>query len=582
MRFLQLSDTTHMKNYILTSLVAGLALAYSLEASARERNFDELQIAAQRILIQNGPNKVRGWIQSPLKVLDRRNGLSVLGYTDGGFVLMGNDDQMPLVLGYSDDIFDEAVQTPNLSSYLEMLDGYINFCLENGREFVPIRRAGGANASVAPIVKTRWDQTIPYYNKTPLYNNQHCVTGCVATAAAQILYTLRMPQTMHGLKTYSFTNAGNMRQQIVYNYDDVVFDFDNMKTAYVGNTSAASRDAVAELMYCCGVTSNMNYKPTESGAYPSVTSDGINWFMDGIRSNYMGLSGNEQVVYDELDAGRAILYSGSTGEAGHAFVVDGYNEQGLVHCNMGWSGGGDGYYTLADMNGYGVANQDLTTIFISEEENYKAAPCADVPLGNVTVKFEPVTEIVPDTQWYVLFNVGRNCHAYSQGKAKTLMNTSYYPVNAEPEVAAPHLVRFVTSTNEKKPGYFIQTGDGFYYGSLTQGSNKGTTTTKTANYSFGKIKPGYFWIRDDKNNYVMDSNNSGAALCGWGQTLPTDTVANASWKVFPVEFTVPIGIEKIANEQPESQVTYDLQGRPVQHPQSGQLYLRRGKKVLYK
>ena len=566
-----------MLNKIL--LLAALAV---LPASARERSAAEMIDAASEVLVQHHAARIGAAATSQnLRVLQRRDAFSVIGCADGGYAFISHDDRIPAVLGYSDEVYNPVGTNPVLLDYLADLEGYINFCLENDREFRVIRRAGGTQGSVGPLVTTKWDQGSPFNAYCPKVGMASCVTGCVATAAAQVLNYHQLPKTMHGRKIYSYTNQNEGRTRIVYDYGKYTIDWDHMLDYYGGSVNPTYNYAVARLMYTCGVNSSMKYTTSESGSFTYTEADGINWFMDGVRADYYSLSGKEQLVYDELDAGRPLIYSGNDGKGGHAFVIDGYNEEGLLHCNLGWSGAGNNYYLMTDMAGY-KNGQGIVTVYPSEEPYYVGTPGADMPLGKVTVSSTPAEELIPDTQWYVMYNVGRSCHPFTQGKGGKIMNTCYLPVDDDPEMAAPHIVRFVTSTNANKPGYFIQSGEGWYYGSLMQGGNKGTTSTKTCNYKFGVIKPGYYWLRDEKNGLSMDSNDAGAELVGYGDSRPTDTLSNASWQFYPVTFEVPEGIHAApVDEAPVlSTQLHDLQGRAATKPRSGQIYINGRRKVM--
>lgn len=569
-----------MKTYA-TMLLAALA---ALPLSARERSAAEICDAAASALNKPRAARVRSWADSPIQVLQREANVSVVGYRDGGFALVSHDDAIPAILGYSGDVYNPLVLNPVLTDYLAELDGYIGWCLATGAEFRVIRKAGGSRGSVGPLMTTTWDQGYPYYNDCPSWQSAKCVTGCVATAAAQILNYHQLPKTMHGRKIYTYENQGKGHTKIDYTYSDKVFDWANMRDSYIGNgITRDERLAVAALMYACGVNASMHYTTSESGAFTYTEADGINWFMDGVRADYYNLNGNEQLLYDELDAERPVLYSGAHDGSGHAFVVDGYDEEGLLCCNLGWSGSGNGNYAITNMAGYS-SGQAFVTVYPSEEPIHTVTPGPDTPIGNVTVSTTPADEIVPDTQWYVLYNVGRSCHPYSSYTA-TLHNTCYLPFDDPAEVAAAHIVRFVTSTNANKPGYFIQTGEGLYYGSLTQGGNKGCSKTKTCNYSFGLVKkdtPGYFYIHDEKNDLIMDSNGAGADMVGYGNQRPSDIYSNASWQLYPVSFVVPDGVETLQADAPadaqHATPAYDLNGRPASA--RAHIYIKEGRKVI--
>ena len=56
------------------------------------------------------------------------------------------------------------------------------------------------------------------------------------------------------------------------------------------------------------------------------------------------------MVKNELDEGRPLIYKGYTQDlgAGHAFVVNGYDED-FFHLNWGWSGSYNGWYLINNL-----------------------------------------------------------------------------------------------------------------------------------------------------------------------------------------------------------------------------------------
>ena len=510
-----------------------LAFLTCVNGFSYERTDGECMKAAREVLQKKGSTKIKTRLaaENPQNLMEFSQ-LALWGYEDGGFAVISRETSLPPVLGYTDGPTDFNNMAPSLRHYLETLNGYLDFCLENGQEFKNVFY-NRQNTSVSPLVKTKWDQAAPYYNMTPTYRGQHCLTGCVATAAAQVLNFSQLPKTCRGYTYYNTTINEDQRTRVACNYYDMHFDWDNMKNSYSVSNSAQKK-AVAELMYACGVATNMGYGTDGSGAYPRTMAQGMNDFFDGIKATFYG-SMVPDVVYEELDNGRPLCYSGANESGGHAFVIDGYDSEGLVHCNMGWSGGGDGYYTVTDMNGY-PTTQDLIQVVPDDTPREKFTPVKD--LENMTVSCDychPDSDIV-EGKWYFLHNVGRSCHTLSQGKGNTLMGSSFLPIDEPIEYMAPHLVRFYKSALK---GYYIQTGLGDYFGTLTTGGNNGTVAMKTRKYTCGKIADGYFWFKDP-NGMIMDSNGGGSSVAGWGTTAPTDTTGNNAWQIFPAVLTPPV------------------------------------------
>ncbi|MCX4331652.1 MAG: C10 family peptidase [Muribaculaceae bacterium] len=206
-------------------------------------------------------------------------------------------------------------------------------------------------SAVEPIVKARWNQNSPYNDRCPVVYGSTAATGCVATAMAQIIYHHRYAK---GSGSISYKLYNNTTQ--TFNFATAKFDFDAMTDTYDSSSSAAAKEAVAELMEACGKSVQMSYGPGESSAIP------VN--IPGALKQYFGYDSHtticdreryqtqqwETIIYNELCAGRPVLYSGNTEQGGgHAFVCDGYDGNGLFHINWGWGGMSDGYFSLTSL-----------------------------------------------------------------------------------------------------------------------------------------------------------------------------------------------------------------------------------------
>jgi len=120
-----------------------------------------------------------------------------------------------------------------------------------------------------PICKTKWNQNAPYNNLCPTVGTTNCVTGCVATAVAQVLKTYEYPTQCSG-GTYSYTWTANNSQTLSLNYDEVTLDWANMLDTYDASATDEQKNAVATLMKAVGYGVNMGYTTSESGAAHSM------------------------------------------------------------------------------------------------------------------------------------------------------------------------------------------------------------------------------------------------------------------------------------------------------------------------
>ncbi len=275
-----------------------------------------------------------------------------------GFVVIAGDDRVKPVLAYVDHgRFDAAKMPPGAAWWLETTQRQMEQVA--GGNFLPEpvapKAEGGTPTEVAPLIETTWGQESPYNALCPVdpTASQRSVTGCVATALAQIFYYYRQPAAAKGTVSYTTENLGIEINEDLGTY---TFDYDLMLPDYGYGTSptAEEKEAVAKLMYACGVAARMDYSATWSGAplYPQ-------WILDhfdvdpslGYEERCWHTTTEwDALVRAELEARRPVYYCGYSAEGGHAFICDGYNAEGLYHINWGWDGYYDGYFELATLN----------------------------------------------------------------------------------------------------------------------------------------------------------------------------------------------------------------------------------------
>ena len=209
-------------------------------------------------------------------------------------------------------------------------------------------------APIGPLIKTHWDQESPFRDLCPVYNGEHCATGCLATAMAQIMYFHQWPQDFTD-SVHAFT-AKEINMDIP-SFKPTIFDWEDMKTSYRSDDN--DYNAVATLMAYCGASVETHYQPRCSGAFTYRVEKALTnvfgydstsvKYVDKIEDGYSDEQW-EQLLYNELAQGRPVLLTGQSSGGGHAFVCDGYDGNGLFHVNWGWGGACDGYFKLTVMN----------------------------------------------------------------------------------------------------------------------------------------------------------------------------------------------------------------------------------------
>ncbi len=297
----------------------------------------------------------------------------------GGFVIIGGDETARTILGYSDNgTFDYATAPENLKWWLSQYEQQISAAIKNGSTTAAAKGGMGgvksiARANIEPLCSTRWDQNAPYNTAIPkILNNSYdsngaFATGCVATAMAQIMKKYNFPT--HGTGSYGYDIDYGSAGIITFQADfaNTTYDWANMNNSYAYNVISGGEQgpyeqAVATLMYHCGVAADMLYGQiggTGSSASSHTAAQGmINYFgydkgMSYEERAFYTDDDWEEMIYAELAAGRPVLYSGRTSlNQGHAFVCDGYQAAGnLFHINWGWSGNYNDYFALQGTSG---------------------------------------------------------------------------------------------------------------------------------------------------------------------------------------------------------------------------------------
>lgn len=279
-----------------------------------------------------------------------------------GYVIVGADDVAYPILGYSDEgRIDAENLSPELKWWLEEYGRQIEWAVSNGVKAATGESPAGAESDWAPIpamVKTKWDQTEPYYNQCPkpTGGSQPCVTGCVATSMAQVMKYHNYPQHGEGIVSYSTTIEGANRK-LTINLAQKDFDWENMLNLYKkGNYSDTEADAVAYLMKACGFTVNMQYSTTMSGTTGASIAPALKKYFnydEGVASVQRDLYSSSQwreMMYNNLKNIGPVVINGQASDGGHSFVCDGYDGKGYFHINWGWSGTSDGFYSLDALN----------------------------------------------------------------------------------------------------------------------------------------------------------------------------------------------------------------------------------------
>lgn len=283
--------------------------------------------------------------------------------TDGkkGFVIISGDDELTELVGYSNEGEFRSENAPeNLRAWL---DGYAAFVrsVRDG-ESRPMRASvNNATPVVEPLVTTRWNQGEPYNLLCPYDSSVGvtCPTGCAATSMAQLINYHEWPVQGKGTKSYNSSYG-----RLTVDFSKSVYDWANMKDRYesyydedkniVNEWTDTEANAVAKLMYDCGVALEMTYGPYSSGAadteMPLALCNYFNYHADLITRDGHTVDEFLARIKEELDNSRPLVFNGQGSGGGHSYIVDGYDSNDYLHVNWGWGGISDGYFNVSYMN----------------------------------------------------------------------------------------------------------------------------------------------------------------------------------------------------------------------------------------
>ena len=334
---------------------------------------------------------------------------------EGGFVIVAADDVAQPILAFSEEgSFDAANMPDGMRDFLSLYAKEISYAVETGMEqetqiaeqWMRLAKDGSVSEKsgekgVNPLINLKWNQDSPYNRLCPAHNygpGGHVYAGCAADAMAMVMKYWNWPD--HGAGTYSYTPQGFPMQTA--DFENTYYDWNNMPIQITNGSQAVQIDAVARLMWHCGVSIDMQYGYNGSGAQSGDVPGAISTYFRYTsaaellyRDSYSRTQWEDKLI-ESLDRGIPFYYSGVDGNEGHAFVCDGYRDDRYFHFNFGWSGYGDSYYAIdavnppgSHFNEYNAAVFNFIPDYIYD--GYVAAPELNINAINANSKQGVIT-----------------------------------------------------------------------------------------------------------------------------------------------------------------------------------------------
>ena len=326
----------------------------------------------------------------------------------GGWVIVSAEDSTTPILGYSDTgSFKTEGMPVNLASWLGNMRRDIRRAREDKLEATaevrqlwanPVKSKTKAGSSAKYLTTPSWDQESPYNNYLSTYvkkgNNgvSGLYTGCVATAMAEVLRYHQWPEKGTGtLEGYTTSTS-----KYTVSSDDIsthTYDWSNMPYTYGNSATTAQKNAVAQLMVDCGIMVQMDYGTSSVGGSGAYAEDMLPALIEHMgyskkavfryRTNYTTEEWMNMIAED-IDNDRPVLYGGSGDDGGHQFLCDGYDyENTMLHINWGWSGSNNGYFTLTMKVSNYTFDEGQSALFGLEPDKTGTSEYGDVELSMI-------------------------------------------------------------------------------------------------------------------------------------------------------------------------------------------------------
>lgn len=466
---------------------------------------------------------------------------------DQGYVVVSSDDKLKPVLAYSfEGGFNHDNMAPAQREFLKYFEDCIAFASTNDMEvsekvanewdelisYYPGKSFGQKTTSPNLLGNINWDQTWPYNAQCPADAdgiNGHVPVGCVATAMLQVMKYYNWPPSGEGSKYHSnWANGG---------YGNITINFANQTYDWYSMPNQASTQVNTELgkiNYHAGVGVSMYWGSDGSGSQTeNIVTALENYFRYSDNCQYVTKSSYSEtnwknLIKAQIDAEKPVVYSGNSTTTGHAWNCDGYQDESF-HMNWGWSGAGNGYYTL---------------------DNLISSATVGGPENNFNLYQDMVINIYPETG-YPLFCTGVKTITGTEGAFDDGSSTSDYESNSactyviKPTCGAVVTVKFDAFDLGDGDEVLLYDGDetsdvliGSYNAANTPGTDAitGTKGAITIRFNTDGTSQSEGWslsysVKNCKTNIIytepVGSFDDGSGTCNYSNSIV------CSWKIQP-------------------------------------------------
>ena len=381
--------------------IISIVLLCAFEAAAYDVEESRARSVAQRFFERNGLTAdFKNVSASESKASGDEPMFYIYNSENEGFVVISADDFTRPILAYSlDHKFNTADIPAEVRWWLNETEKAIRTLKEQGRvEVGPeilsawedctggLTKAGGTKIELNTV---QWHQDSPFNDKCPIVDGERCVSGCVPTALAELMCYYGWPEKGSGtIESYTDGNDNVLKGYelgTVYNWAEL------QKLTDEEEADAASdevKENAAQLLKDVGYAMQCSYSPSGTGAYESDIMEyfcGKFAYNKGAELIYRQHYTPEDwigIVRSQLETSHPVYYTGDDSDGGHAFLIDGIDENDLVHFNFGWGSGYNGFFWIGSEFYGGQAA--IINLYPDEEGTSEYAP-AKISVYNYTL-----------------------------------------------------------------------------------------------------------------------------------------------------------------------------------------------------
>lgn len=217
------------------------------------------------------------------------------------------------------------------------------------------------NVQRSPCLNTKWGHRDPFNMYTPFETDGkiHRAVGCVAVAVGQFLnyHSWPTPNTIEG-ETFDwsliqgYTHNATPSSAVVDEVARYLYALGRaLNTTYdsTDNKSSSSLSYLPSLLSTLGVSSNAIYRSYDKEIAQSLVEDKGLFCMRGVTSSNEGHAWIVDGWYDYTTVITRKQIQNITGIVLSSEVLSNYRTP-LMHCNFGWEGTADGYYSTYAIN----------------------------------------------------------------------------------------------------------------------------------------------------------------------------------------------------------------------------------------